>query len=68
MFLAKFSTVLNSLAVGVIPEALPLVTTFSLTQGALKLAKEGGCERLSAIEDLGVFKYFVVIKQNFNPE
>ncbi|MBW6442109.1 HAD-IC family P-type ATPase [Patescibacteria group bacterium] len=43
-----------ALAVGVIPEALPLVTTFSLTQGALKLAKKKVvAKRLSAIEDLG---------------
>lgn len=49
--LALFSI---ALAVGVIPEALPLVTTFSLTQGALKLAKKKVvAKRLSAIEDLG---------------
>lgn len=43
-----------ALAVGVIPEALPLVTTFSLTQGALVLAKKKVvAKRLSAIEDLG---------------
>ena len=49
--LALFSI---ALAVGVIPEALPLVTTFSLTQGALKLAsKKVVAKRLSAIEDLG---------------
>ena len=49
--LALFSI---ALAVGVVPEALPLVTTFSLTQGAMKLAKKKVVvKRLSAIEDLG---------------
>lgn len=43
-----------ALAVGVIPEALPLVTTFSLTHGAKILAKKKVVvKRLSAIEDLG---------------
>ncbi len=43
-----------ALAVSVIPEALPIVTTFSLSQGALKLAKNKVVvKRLSAIEDLG---------------
>jgi P-type Mg2+ transporter len=43
-----------ALAVSVIPEALPLVTTFSLTRGALHLAKNKVVvKRLSAIEDLG---------------
>lgn len=43
-----------ALAVGVIPEALPLVTTFSLSRGALRLAKNKVVvKRLSAIEDLG---------------
>ena len=43
-----------ALAVSVIPEALPLVTTFSLSRGALKLAKHKMVvRRLSAIEDLG---------------
>jgi len=52
--LALFSI---ALAVGVIPEALPLVTTFSLTQGALRLAKKKVvAKRLSAIEDLGSIK------------
>ncbi len=43
-----------ALAVSVIPEALPVVTTFSLSQGAVKLAnKKVVVKRLSAIEDLG---------------
>lgn len=49
--LAIFSV---ALAVGVIPEALPLVITISLSKGALKLAhKKVVPKRLSAIEDLG---------------
>jgi Mg2+-importing ATPase len=43
-----------ALAVSVIPEALPIVTTISLSQGALRLAKHHVVvKRLSAIEDLG---------------
>lgn len=43
-----------ALAVSVIPEALPVVTTFSLTRGAINLAKQKVVvKRLSAIEDLG---------------
>ncbi len=43
-----------ALAVSVIPEALPIVMTFSLSRGALKLAKQHVVvKRLSAIEDLG---------------
>jgi len=43
-----------ALAVSVIPEALPVVTTFSLSSGALRLAKNKVvAKRLSAIEDLG---------------
>lgn len=43
-----------ALAVSVIPEALPLVTTFSLSRGALHLARRKVVvKRLSAIEDLG---------------
>jgi len=49
--LALFSV---ALAVSVIPEALPLVTTFSLSLGAIALAKQKVVvKRLSAIEDLG---------------
>ncbi len=43
-----------ALGVSVIPEALPVVTTFSLSRGALRLARENVVvRRLSAIEDLG---------------
>lgn len=43
-----------ALAVSVIPEALPVVTTFSLSIGASRLAKKHVVvKRLSAIEDLG---------------
>lgn len=43
-----------ALAVTVIPEALPLVITFSLSNGALKLYKNKVLvKRLTAIEDLG---------------
>lgn len=43
-----------ALAVTVVPEALPVVTTFSLSRGALKLAKHKVVvKRLSAVEDLG---------------
>ncbi len=43
-----------ALAVTVIPEALPLVMTLSLSRGALKLAQNKVVvKRLSAIEDLG---------------
>lgn len=43
-----------ALAVSVIPEALPVVTTFSLSRGAHELAERKVIvKRLSAIEDLG---------------
>ncbi|MBI5798846.1 MAG: HAD-IC family P-type ATPase [Candidatus Yonathbacteria bacterium] len=43
-----------ALAVSVVPEALPLVMTFSLSRGARRLAKKRVVvKRLSAIEDLG---------------
>lgn len=43
-----------ALATAVIPEALPLVMTFSLSKGAVRLAKKKVVvKRLSAIEDLG---------------
>lgn len=43
-----------ALAVSVIPEALPVVVTFSLSRGAARLAKSKVIvKRLSAIEDLG---------------
>ena len=43
-----------ALAVSVIPEALPIVITFSLSRGALRLARNKVVvKRLTAIEDLG---------------
>lgn len=43
-----------ALAVSVIPEALPVVTTLSLSRGALRLARDKVVvKRLSAVEDLG---------------
>lgn len=43
-----------ALAVSVVPEALPLVTTFAFSRGALRLAKKGVIvKRLSSVEDLG---------------
>lgn len=44
----------SALAVSIIPEALPVITTFALAQGAMNLAKKKTVvKRLSAIEDLG---------------
>lgn len=43
-----------ALIVSILPEALPLVVTFSLSEGALKLAKKKVVvKRLAALEDLG---------------
>ncbi len=43
-----------TLAVAAIPEALPIVLTFCLSQGAMRLAKHQVIvKRLSAVEDLG---------------
>ena len=43
-----------ALVVSIIPEALPVVVTFALSQGALRLTKRKVVvKRLSAIEDLG---------------
>lgn len=43
-----------ALAISVVPEGLPVVTTFSLSQGARRLSeKHVIVKRLSAIEDLG---------------
>ncbi|MBI4457463.1 HAD-IC family P-type ATPase, partial [Candidatus Uhrbacteria bacterium] len=43
-----------ALTVGVIPEALPLVTTIALSTGALRMTRRHAVvRRLSAIEDLG---------------
>ncbi|HDQ22352.1 MAG TPA: magnesium-translocating P-type ATPase [Candidatus Uhrbacteria bacterium] len=51
---AEFLLFSIALAVCVIPEALPVVTTFSLSRGAMRLAKhQVVIKRLSAIEDLG---------------
>lgn len=54
-----FSLVIFSVAltISVVPEALPLVTTFSLARGAKRLAKNHVIvKRLSAIEDLGAIE------------
>jgi Mg2+-importing ATPase len=49
-----FSLFCIALIVGIIPEALPLIAVFSLSRGALKLAKEKVVvRRLSAVEDMG---------------
>lgn len=43
-----------ALAISVIPEALPLVMTFSFSRGALELARKNVVvKRLSSVEDLG---------------
>ncbi len=43
-----------ALIVSILPEALPVVVTFALSQGSLKMAKQNVVvKRLSAIEDLG---------------
>lgn len=43
-----------ALAMTVVPEALPMITTINLSHGALRLAKQNAvAKRLSAIEDLG---------------
>lgn len=43
-----------ALAISVVPEALPVITTITLSRGALKLAKEHVVvKRLSSLEDLG---------------
>ncbi|MDD3191070.1 MAG: HAD-IC family P-type ATPase, partial [Candidatus Pacebacteria bacterium] len=52
-----------ALTVGVIPEALPLVTTFSLSRSARALAKKKVIvKRLSAVEDLGGVEVFCTDK------
>ncbi len=52
-----------ALAVAVIPEALPVVATFSLSNGALHLAKHKVViRRLSAVEDLGSAEVFCTDK------
>lgn len=58
--LAIFSV---ALAVSVVPEALPVVMTFSLSRGARRLAKKHVVvKRLSAIEDLGSVEIFCTDK------
>lgn len=43
-----------ALAMTVVPEALPMITTINLSHGALRLAKQNVVvKRLSAVEDLG---------------
>lgn len=43
-----------ALAISVVPEALPVITTVTLSRGALKLAREHVVvKRLSSLEDLG---------------
>ncbi|MEM5772794.1 MAG: magnesium-translocating P-type ATPase [Candidatus Aenigmatarchaeota archaeon] len=43
-----------ALAVGIVPEALPIVITISLSRGAMKMTKLGVItKKLAAIEDLG---------------
>lgn len=52
-----------ALTVGVVPEALPLVTTFSLSYSARILAKKKVIvKRLSAVEDLGGVEIFCADK------
>lgn len=54
LFDAKFFTFMIALAVTIIPELLPTVVTFCLSQGARMLAKRKVVvKRLSAVEDLG---------------
>ena len=53
-----------ALGVTIIPEALPVVTTFGFTRGAMALAKQNVIvKRLSAIEDLGSIQCCVPIKR-----
>ncbi len=43
-----------ALAIGILPEALPVVTTVTLSHGAMRLAKKSVVvKRLSAVEDFG---------------
>jgi Mg2+-importing ATPase len=52
--LSEFLVFSIALIVSILPEALPLVVTFALSRGAVKMAKEKVVvKRLSAIEDLG---------------
>lgn len=61
MFSLLFFSV--ALAISVIPEGLPVVTTLALSQGALSLAKlKVVVKRLSSIEDLGSIEFLCTDK------
>jgi Mg2+-importing ATPase len=61
--IGELSLFLIALAVSVVPEALPLVTTFSFSRGALRLAKEQVVvKRLASVEDLGAIEILCVDK------
>jgi len=52
-----------ALIVSILPEALPVVVTFNLSRGALKMAKEKVVvKRLSAVEDLGDIEVLCIDK------
>lgn len=52
-----------ALVVSIIPEALPVVVTFALSQGALRMAKKKVIvKRLSAVEDLGDIEVLCIDK------
>ncbi|PIY89383.1 MAG: hypothetical protein COY73_01085, partial [Candidatus Nealsonbacteria bacterium CG_4_10_14_0_8_um_filter_37_14] len=52
-----------ALMVSILPEALPVVVTFTLSRGALKMAKEKVVvKRLSAVEDLGDIEVLCIDK------
>lgn len=59
----KFLSFSIALVVSIIPEALPLVVTFALSQGALRMAKKKVIvKRLSAVEDLGDIEVLCIDK------
>lgn len=61
--LLEFSIFSIALIVTILPEALPLVVTFSLSSGSLKLAKKKVVvKRLVAIEDLGDIEILCIDK------
>lgn len=52
-----------ALAVGIIPETLPIIITIGLSRGAIRMSKEGVIvKKLSAIEDLGNMDVFCADK------
>lgn len=52
--LPTLSLFILALAIGIVPEAMPLVTTLAMTNGALALAhRKVVVKRLAAVEDLG---------------